>query len=200
MIVGDDIDEHNPPALWRVERSREVPRTGAAMAKALAPLFGLARTVLFVDRNFAPLDIGFRNGLTALLQRLWECCRDRSGLRVEYHTGDDHPTPRHKHTAAEFVRQCGVTLATEIPMGMSVRFIRWRYRELHDRYVITDRAAVAFGQGLDEAGTKEEIQVVRLTLLDTAAADPLREAFIGPKYRYTLDPGSTVDVRGTRPM
>ncbi|HJZ58048.1 MAG TPA: hypothetical protein VKE74_24110 [Gemmataceae bacterium] len=66
--------------------------------------------------------------------------------------------------------------------------------------MITDRAAVTFGQGLDEAGEKEEIQTVRLTLLDTAAADCLREDFIGDKPRYTPDPGSTVEVIGTKPI
>jgi hypothetical protein len=198
LIIGDEINETDPPALWRFERSREVPRKGPEMAKELSPLFALARTVLFVDRNFAPLDAGYCKSLAAFLQRLYQFCRDRTGLRVEYHTGDDNPSPKNKHRAVEFVRICSANLAASIPSGMRVRFVRWRYKELHDRYVITDRAAVYFGQGLDEAGAKEDIQTVRLTLLDTAAADDLREQYIGAKPRYTPDPGSMVEVLGTR--
>lgn len=198
LIAEDQINEESPPERWRVDRSREIPRKGDDMAAALAPLFGLARTVLFVDRNFAPLDAGYRNGLTALLRRLWECCRDRTGLRVEYHTGDNNPTPKHHHLAAEFVRLCSGNLPAAVPQGMKLKFVRWRYKELHDRYVITDRAAVSFGQGLDEAGDREDIHTVRVTLLDTTAAAQLREDFIGIKPRYTADPGSTVEVTGTR--
>jgi len=89
---------------------------------------------------------------------------------------------------------------------MKVRFVRWWYKELHDRHVITERvidsnrtlcAGVTFGQGLDEAGEKEDIQYVRLTLLDSAAAQSIRNDFIESKPRYTLDPGSTVEVIGT---
>jgi hypothetical protein len=80
---------------------------------------------------------------------------------------------------------------------MNVRFVRWCFRELHDRYVITDRVAVKFGQGLDEAGTNELNQTVELTLLDTAASKRHHDNFIGQTPVFTPDPGSTVVVSGT---
>lgn len=130
------------------------------------------------------------------------CCRNRSCLRVEYHTGnDDRPhekNARRLHTPAEFVRICSGNLTSLVPHGMRVRFIRWRYRELHDRYVLTDRAAVHFGQGLDEASPNEAIQTVELTLLDRATSERHLGDYTADNPRYTLDPGSTVEVVGTR--
>jgi len=208
LIATDEINEESPPQLWRVERSREVARRGEDMARAVAPLFRLARTVLFVDRNFSPLDTGFRCGLAAFLTQLRDCGRGPAGLRVEYHTGDRGTNARTHLLSADFVRSCQSILPAAIPAGMRVRFVRWRYSELHDRYLVIDRladggrvgyAAVTFGQGLDEAGLKEDAQTVRLTLLDTVAAGKLYQDFLGPKPTHTSDPGSTVDVIGTRP-
>ena len=148
IIVADEISEHDPPPLWRVERCKEVKRKGVDMANAVAPLFRLAKTVLFVDRNFRPSDAHYRVALAALLRTLWNCCPNRKDLRVEYHTGD-------KFDPAEFERND--TLAASIPRGLRLSVVRWRYKELHDRYIITDFrrdghasdcVAVQFGQGL----------------------------------------------------
>jgi hypothetical protein len=68
-----------------------------------------------------------------------------------YITGDNHGT------MDEFKALCLSWLPNVTPLGMRVTVVRCLAKELHDRFLLTDLGGLSFGQGLDEAGEKEEI-------------------------------------------
>src|SRR5262245_15948813 len=57
---------------------------------------------------------------------------------------------------------------------------------------------LTFGQGLDEAGDKEEIRDVWLTILGRATVDRLWRDFTGPRPKYTRERDGEVVVTGRR--
>jgi hypothetical protein len=48
-----------------------------------------------------------------------------------------------------------------VPAGLTLRIVRWDKEDLHNRYVLTERGGLKFGQGLDE-GTNPPTDVVNL--------------------------------------
>lgn len=192
VIVGDELNEATPHPRWQVQRVRDVTRDGRSMAAAVRPLLRNARTLLLIDRNFDPKIRRFQEPLVAILDELRRFNTAWSQTQIVYHSGDKF------HAPSDFRDLCKGNLEKQIPAGMRVRFVRWRFREFHPRDLVTDRGGVNFEQGLDAAGVGEPIQTVRLTLLDRAYSDGLRLAYMGSPPRYTPDPGGEVEVVGTR--
>src|SRR5207253_3165995 len=88
-------------------------------------------------------------------------------LTVELHLGD-----RVLSGAADFHASCASHLQPSIPRGLQVRVVRWKYDLLHNRYLLTDRGAIQFGEGLDAAGSSGR-QDDTLSLLSEADAQLL---------------------------
>jgi hypothetical protein len=104
------------------------------------------------------------------------CSRENYWPEIQYHLGDNA-------TAEFFQDHCRRLVEVKLPRGSSCRFIRWRRNSLHNRYVLTDRGGVQFGQGLDEnAGGGPEFDLV--TILDASAAANLFETY----YSATTNP------------
>ena len=78
---------------------------------------------------------------------------------IEYHTGDSN-----KDTNA-FAREMGKSIRPYLPAATTLKVVRWKEDELHNRYILTDRGGVMFGTGLDvdESAIPSEDTV---TLLD----------------------------------
>jgi hypothetical protein len=111
---------------------------------------------------------------------------------ITYVTGDD------RGTADEFKSLCSAWLPVVIPADMRVTVVRCRAKELHDRFLLTDRGGLTIGQGLDEAGEKEEIQEVRMTILDKATVDQLWNDYTGPRPKYARELDGAVVVMGRK--
>jgi hypothetical protein len=179
FVIGEDIDITNLPQLLKVLRSVTVQRKAAAMADAARKLLRLARTVVFIDRNFKPRDSGFRLALEAFLDALLDQHKKWLVSRIEYHTGDSIP-------GTDFAGLCNAWLCDVIPFGMKVHFCRWSHHQLHNRYILTDVGGLKFGQGLDQAGDTEQ-QEDQVTLLGPQEAAVLLDGFIGVTPKYTRD-------------
>ncbi len=179
ILRESDLDETQPPPLWAVARSRVVKRTAAEMVEVLQVLLRMAKTVLFVDPNFGPRSRNFRVVLEGCLVAMLDQHKKCQAHRIEYHTGDDLE-------GGDFTTLCHGHLTDIIPNGVRLRLVRWRSRELHNRYVLTDVGGISFGQGLDQASDTAQQEDVA-TLLDRSVAEELLQGFIGSPPKYTRD-------------
>ena len=117
VLVYDDLEEETP--LWAIEPEKVVSRDASSLAKAVGPLIRAAKSVIFVDPYFDPYKPRVRSTLQAFLE---EGLRDRIGLnleRVEFHTG-------FRPEIRDFVEACKRELPMRIPVGVSLKVVRWR--------------------------------------------------------------------------
>jgi hypothetical protein len=191
FILLDDIDVTQPPPLWAVAHGAKVPRRAADMAGAAMRLLQIAKTVVFVDRNFSPKDRGFREALKAFLQAMLDRNGKCSATRIEYHTGD-------RLTGSDFTSLCSGFLPDLVPPGVTIKLVRWAYTDLHNRYILTELGGLQFGQGLDEAGPTEQ-QEDFVSLLGFEESQRLLSDYIGPKPPFGRDPVEVVRGPRTRP-
>ena len=191
VLRGDEVDDNN--ALWRVSRTRIVPREAAQMAQAVGPLMLFSEVIRLVDPHFNPNREEYCRALQEFVRVALEN-RAFPLTTIEVHLSADGEG---KPTAEYFSGRCQAVLPNLIPAGVRVRLIRWRKKdggeELHNRYVLTEFGGIRFGAGLDEGGAGETDE---LEILDN---DAYRTRF------GQYDPGGTtfdladqVVVVGTR--
>lgn len=142
VLDGGDLDETH--SLWQSSGSIVVDRKAKAMANAMSPLLEACSEVVFVDPHFGPENRRHRVPFEAFMAALNGPRRCRRLERIEYHTSD-------KATAAFFQSECRRILPQLIPLGLTVRLVRWHKGELHNRFILTDVGGVLVGQGLDES-------------------------------------------------
>lgn len=132
---------------WQAETQRRVERTPKDMAECVGPLLRTARTIRLVDPNFQPGTSRFRAPFRAFIAAAMECRAAMAPPRIELHTGDTRGG-----TKAFFGGECQSHLAPLIPTGSTLRVYRWQQRQLHNRYVLTEKGGLQFGTGLDQQG------------------------------------------------
>jgi len=145
VLAYDELDENAP--LWSIEREIVVARDASLLASAVAPLLRAAKSVIFIDPHFDPYKTRVRNTIKTLLEA---CLVGRSGQnleRVEFHAA-------FRPEIVDFAGECQRQLPQRIPVGTSLKVIRWRERAgsdgLHNRYILTERGGVRLAWGLDE--------------------------------------------------
>ncbi|HUX87103.1 MAG TPA: hypothetical protein VMW65_08880, partial [Chloroflexota bacterium] len=141
VLEGESLDDKEPR--WALPTSRLVPKTADDLAAAVAPLLRCATRVVFIDPYFGPESGSHRRTFEALVQVLGAATRHRKLERIEFHSGD-------QAAATFFQAECRGRRAKLIPVWISVRFVRWRKEQLHNRYILTDCGGILFGHGLDE--------------------------------------------------
>ena len=145
---------------------------------------------MFIDPHFGPENGRHVRPFEAFQLALLQGRSGAGPARVEVHTGD-------KAALAFFQQTCQAVLAALVPRGLSVRFVRWKQQELHNRFVLTDVGGVSFGQGLDEyegKGPQEDI----VTLLDKAVCEQLMNDYRHPSPTPKFTHQGDVVVIGTR--
>ena len=159
LLDADDVDEMH--GLMAAARNWEVPRVGADLAKAMAPLLRTAQRVLFVDRFF---DIGerrYRETLKASLDVI--AASGSSCIDCEIHYGEHDSRP----PANILERDAARWLTGVIPAGISITLFGWTEKangaDLHARYLLTDRGGMNVEAGFSAEGGH---QTVSVTLLD----------------------------------
>lgn len=137
-------DLHEGTKLWNVETQGVVARTADAMAACAATLLRCAREVYFVDPHFCPGTPRFRRPFEEFMKLLGSRDNRVPLGSIELHTWAKAPP--------DFIRtECNGRIRNCIPTGMTVRLIRWeKDQRFHNRYILTDRGGISFGQGLDD--------------------------------------------------
>ena len=152
VLRRDEIDDSTPQ--WNVPRSRPIARNAAEMAQRVTVLFSKSSEIVFVDPNFGPEKARYRRTLQEFLSIAASACPTIK--RLEFHL-------EAKSTNEFFCQTCDEQLPRLIPIGMTMRFIRWRQLDtgdqLHARYVLTDAGGIHFESGLDDGDTGETTDV-----------------------------------------
>lgn len=152
--VADDLDEED--VQWKVTREQRVPRNAEALTECVTPLFSLARELFFVDPHFDPEATRFTDTLRRMLRDAW--ATERPFRKIQLHVVKPKSKPGYQpETPGCWRSKCEHRLPRNIPIGLSIRVVRWLYRDEqvvgdnpHARYLLTDVGGVRFDYGLDE--------------------------------------------------
>ena len=192
VLLNHDLDETDPPELWKPQRSIIVKREAVAMAAAVELLLRLSTQIVFVDPHFGPENGRHRATLEHFLLAAVQHRSSAATITVEVHTGD-------KATFTFFESECQSRLPSLIPTGIDVRFRRWKREQLHNRYILTNLGGVTFQHGLDEnqqaAGSNEDL----VQLMDADVCQQILAGYCGAEPKYTPADGADVLVFGAKP-
>ena len=151
VLLGDEVEEDTP--LFRIEEAPSTPRSAQKMANLVGPVLQIAKEILLIDPHFGPENPRHRDMMRELLAA---AVRERTTPHpyVEIHTSD-------KADAKFFSEETHEHLPRLIPEGMKVRLARWAVRDpndrFHNRFILTDRGGLKFGDGVDEGKGRDEV-------------------------------------------
>lgn len=188
VLAYDDLSEHTP--LWAVQREKVISRDASSLAAAVSPILRIAKVVIFVDPHFDPYKPRAQNALEAFLK----ACRDgrieRAFPKVEFHTA-------YKAENTGFSDECQRQFPPMIPLGMSLKVVRWQARNngdgLHNRYILTDRGGVRLAWGLDEGS---QAQTDDISLLEPKVFNTRWDQYCGDQPAF--DRFDEIMISGTR--
>lgn len=189
VIESNNVEENHP--LWRAEASQPIARTPQQICACVGPLLRMSRQILFVDPYFRPSHHSYRQLFVELFELI---LHDRSfspasvGIFV---------SNKIACTEQYFFEECQKYMPALIPVGMHVTIGLWSQRvdseEIHNRYILTDRGGVKFGNSLREgdAGTTDDIN-----LLSEAQHQLRLNQYAGPSHAF--DQVSVITIIGTK--
>ena len=156
ILVGEDLDESSllfrPPA-------QVVPRQASDYASMLTLLLHTGKRILLVDPHFDPQKPRFRNVIEAIADMVFSPISREKEPQLELHTSIERFGASNEQEETRCIRSLldamQKHLPRVIPIGGFLRVVIWRKRaggeKSHNRFVMTDRAGVQFGIGLDES-------------------------------------------------
>jgi len=148
--------------LWTCPASRNVPRIASDMVRETAPLLNVSTSLILVDRHFNPRNESFVKVLVEFSRIVLTKTAQPKITQIKFVTAYDVDVP--PMTIQAFAQNCVDVLPSSIPKGISVKFVLKAKALLHDRFVLTERGCIQFGQGLDEG--KGHVQLNRLSEVD----------------------------------
>jgi hypothetical protein len=142
LIDGYSCDERHP--LFAAPRTQAIKRKAKDLARTAVLMLENCRVLKLVDPYFAPDKSKWRDSLKEILVLI----PDISRVTCEYHLLEKDNSPSTEQFKTDLHRLAGV-----IPMGGSLRVIRWKEKpggeRFHKRYVLTENAGLSFEGGLD---------------------------------------------------
>ena len=157
--------------LWKVTRSLVVRRVAEDIARCVRPLIDVSKHIIFVDPYFSPEKIEYRKPLQLLL----EAVALGDGKVFEVHLDEARSSSK-----GYFQQVCQKTLPIIIPQGVQLRIVRWKEKaggdKLHNRYILSERGGLRFGNGLHEADGEQSDEV---ELLEFGTARDRFERYAG---------------------
>ncbi|HAM50980.1 MAG TPA: hypothetical protein DCP92_09945 [Nitrospiraceae bacterium] len=159
VLIADELTEVTP--LWNVPREIVVPRRATDLARHMRPLLQISSEILFVDPHFNPNERRYQETLKHFVQAIG---KNDEVLRIEYHLSAEY---ERAPSTDFFQRACRLQITCLLPVGMRIKFKRWRQIEggetLHPRYILTDKGGVRVEHGLDEG---EDGETTDISILD----------------------------------
>lgn len=192
VLVYDEIDDTSPHTKWASNRSCSVARRARDMAAAVSVLLKRSKTIVFIDPHFNPNEPRYQATLEEFLSVALRDRRSPLPSKIEYHVGDNADF-------SFFDKECR-KLSSIIPQGIEIHFVRWKQKQLHNRFILTDRGGVSFPNGLDADLGSVPISRDLLLLLDEQARQNTFEEYAGEEPKYTPCPHGRVVVRGAKPL
>jgi len=146
IVKAEQVDETH--ASWHVPRQAIIEREPDVLAETAAPLLLMSRRIIFVDPHFKP----HRNKFLRPLEHFIVAADLTRTKKFEYHFKVDEQVSA--RLDEEFKKTCEAKIAPLLPLGTSMRLVRWRKRaggkSFHARYVLTEFGGIWYDYGLDE--------------------------------------------------
>ena len=159
ILVAAELDALDP--LMQSPHSRLVPRVGAELAGAMAPMLKAARTLLFVDRYFDLAKPVYMETLRACLDVVRGGVRRPVRCEIHFCQHDSRPS------LSEAERVALERLRGVVPDGMSVALHAWREKpngeDFHARDLLTDVGGINVEAGFAAEGAHQTVQLALLT-------------------------------------
>lgn len=158
VLEGNTVEENH--SLWNVQVTRTVARMPQEVCACVGPLLRISHQILFVDPYFRPSRDEYRRLFAALLAL---AVRERNSGPPMLEIFASSKMDPSEHC---FFDECTRYLPALIPAGIQVRIGHWSQRDggegIHNRYILTDRGGVQFGNSLREgdAGTTDDINLL----------------------------------------
>jgi hypothetical protein len=155
VLEGQTVNEDHP--LWCVEVSQPIARTPQDVGAWVGPLLRISQQILFVDPYFNPQHNDYRMLFAALLDLAI------SGRMAVPPLLEIFVSTKIALSEQYFFDECKRILPKVIPAGIQVKVTLWSQRdggeEIHNRYILTNRGGVKFGNSLREGdtGTTDDI-------------------------------------------
>jgi hypothetical protein len=183
VISEHDLHDENP--IWNVETGSRSQRVAETMAEMTAVLLRYSREVKFVDAYYCG-EKSHVDFVIACLRTL-EAWPKPNSLSIEIHfryrrdTRDDELNLQSKALPMfnTIVDKTKAAFSTFLKRHRSVTLFQWAELEeggdrFHERFVITDKAAIDFGGGLD---TGNDSQKTTVKLMGKSAHEELNNMY-----------------------
>ncbi len=161
VLLGGDVEDDTP--LFKIEGNITIPRSAREIATLVVPVLQCAREILLIDPHFRA-----KRGQGQLVKELLAVAIQDQGTssleRVEIHAqykverDDKEGVENEKKSFEADTRR----LEQSIPKDMKIRYVRWSAKSnpderFHNRFILTDRGGLQFGDGLDAGKGKDQI-------------------------------------------
>ena len=196
VLEGDDVEDDTPR--FKIEGNITIPRSARKIATLVAPVLQHAEEILLIDSNFGPENSRHRHLMKKFLAAAISGRGTSPLKRVEIHL-KEKAIKNKKQSAAFFRSQALEKLPHLIPECMNVRLVRWSDGDsndrFHNRFILTDRGGLQFGDGLEAGKGKDQISRFGK---NTETYLHLRKLYA--RDSSTLDFIDEVEIVGTSPQ
>ncbi|MDH5913638.1 hypothetical protein L8R80_10445 [Vibrio splendidus] len=161
------------PSNWNIENSISVRRQAIDMANAISSSLSIAEVCMFVDPYFDPGKDRFKNVLIEFITKL---SNGRRRCRKAYlHTAIHRDAIDKNRTRTDIENALQQNIQPLLPEGFVLETWFWPENKMHDRFVLTKQVGYSFGHGLDEAASRDAIQVNINRIAETARETEYRK-------------------------
>ena len=166
ILEGDSVEDATP--LFKIEGTPTIPRSARRMATLVAPVLHCAKKILLIDPHFRAKSEQKRFVkellATAIHGRSPSFLLERIEIHAQYKVErreNQEGVEREKISFETDMRR----LENSIPKDMKVQCVRWsdKYNpdeRFHNRFILTDRGGLQFGDGLEQGKGKDQIHRV----------------------------------------
>jgi hypothetical protein len=152
------------PEKWEIEQTHFVERKALPLAESIEASLKIAKRIHFVDRYFYPSEeryfLPFIEFINKIVQgrfppkKIYLIVSNTEEQSLSFDLFRDN-----------FIKGFNANISPNLPKGFQVEVRVWPFKDLHDRYVITNNVGYAFGHGLDESNYQKSkyVEVHRLS-------------------------------------
>ncbi len=163
-----DIDFSDLHDLMEANVNVTICRNVQQLTHHLKPLLDQSRTIIFVDPYFNGTKKKFLNPLEEFLTIIGNNPHGLKRISIQYHHNDGGAisNPSDTHVLEKIKSDWGKRILSILPESVEIQFNMWPFRNLHNRYILTDVYGVSYGRGLseDNSGFADEDEILGLGL------------------------------------
>jgi hypothetical protein len=203
-VIGEN-DLHDDCAAWYVETGVFVSRSAKTMASLATVLLRYSSDVKFIDAHYAgePRHTDFIKECLHIREQ-WDRC-ETSLLEIHFLHSFDSRDHRSDAEKAEDARRVFEGVVEKTSMALrdtyrhheTIRLFQWSNQNatsrFHERFLLTDRAAIDFGGGLDRG---RETERTSAKLLSPRTTDELKTIYVEDAKVFTLLNTTTIQIAG----